>query len=112
MGVRHSRRLIPVGGQGVEITGVQGLGDPVVELRRPGGDHIVDERLPAQIRQPVGHESGPDDEHALVAKGPEPTAQLEESGGVVTRDAELQDGHVGIGVHHLQWHPGAVVEAT
>ena len=74
-------------------------------------------RLPGQSgrveeRQAVGHEAGADDEHALLAQGPQPRAQGEQPVGVVGGHAQLQHRDVGLGVHDLQRHPGAVVEAA
>ena len=53
-----------------------------------------------------------DDQHALVAQRREPPTDLEQVLRVEVGHRQLEDRDVGVGVHRLQRHPGAVVEAA
>ena len=109
--VGHPGRLLAEGEQRIDVAAVERLGRPLVEvdrpLRRPGLAHevLVDER------QPMGQEAAPDDQHALVAQRREPATDLEQVPRVEVRHRHLEDRDIGVGVHRLERHPRAVVEA-
>ncbi len=111
MGVRHSRRA-PEVGEGVDVAALQRVCAPGVEVGRPARDRVVLHHVRAQEGQAVGHVAGADDEDALLAQGPEPAAEVHQPLRAVRRHAQLQDGDVRVRVHHLERHPGAVVEAA
>ena len=60
----------------------------------------------------MGEEAGADDQHALVAQLAQPAAEGQQLVGVLGRQRHLQHRDVGLGIHDLQRHPGAVVEPT
>ena len=95
----------------VDVAPRERVGGPGVELRRPAGRGRVDAPL-GEERQAVGEEAGADDQHALVAQRPQPLAELEQALRVLGGQRHLQHRDVGLGVHDLQRHPGAVVEAA
>ena len=90
----------------------QCLGGPGVEVSRPGGHDLAGHHPPRKERQAVGHEAGPDDQHALLAQRAEVAAEVQEPARVLRRQAELQHGHVTQRVHDLQRDPSAVIEAA
>jgi len=63
-------------------------------------------------RQAVGHEAAAHDQHALVAQGRKPLADLEQMRRLQIRHRDLEDWDVGIGIHRNERHVRAVVQAT
>ena len=96
---------------GVDVTGLDGLLGPGVELLTPdraGAAGVAEAGLP----QVVGGEAGPDDQHAVVAQRRERAAQLEQLPRIQRRHGHLQHRDVGLREHLDQRHVGAVVEAA
>ena len=111
VGVRHARRLGLVVRQQVDVAAGERVGGPEVEVDRPAGRLGLDAEL-LEERQAVGEEARPDDQHALVAQRAQPLAELHQPVRVVGGQRHLQHRDVGLGVHDLQRHPRAVVEAA
>src|SRR5438132_9452337 len=83
-------------GQLVDVTVLESLVRPGVELRRPRRGWRVEPEIP-QEGKPVCQEPAADDEHALVAQGPEASTDLEQLLGVEARHRDLQHRHVASG---------------
>ena len=111
MRVRHARRP-PEGGQRVDVAAGQRLGRPrrrsPTTSRAPRSGSISGDE-----RQPVGHEAGADDQHALLAQRPQPARRGPAAApGRGSGMLSCSTGTSAQRVHDLQRHPGAVVEAA
>ncbi len=70
------------------------------------------EAVPVEVGQPVGQVARPDHQDALLPQRAQPRPDLQQPVRVVGGQAELQHRHIGVRVHHLERHPGAVVQAA
>jgi hypothetical protein len=108
--VRHAGCAGTEAGEFVDIAAGQRVRRPGVEVRGPAR-HLVGV-APVEERKAVGHVTRADHQDPGLAQRPQPPAQVQQPRGVVGRHAELQDRNPGIGVHDLQRHPRAVVQAA
>src|SRR5437762_5434936 len=107
----RGRRLVLEIDQRVDLAFADGLVRPCVELGRPGRRRLLahPETCEPQV---VRHEATADDEHALLTKRRESTADLEERDRVEARHRDLEHRYVSVRVHLDKGHVRAVIETA